>query len=297
MIYGLALISTVNQCAGAQVTAVTPAGGGKLFSKVASNAKADHAAASDTADSQPRIVIVGAGFGGLTAAQHLARINAQITVIDRHNYHLFQPLLYQVATAALSPANIAAPIRGILRDQANAIVHLGTVTGIDLDRSEVLIDDQRVPYDQLIVATGARHAYFGHDEWEAVAPGLKTIEDATAIRRRVLLAFERAEDATDDGERRRLLTFVIIGGGPTGVELAGSLAELARAALARDFRRIDPATARIVLVEAGPRVLPSFPEALSAITARSLARLGVEVRFGQPITSCDVEGAVLAEGE
>jgi NADH:quinone reductase (non-electrogenic) len=167
----------------------------------------------------------------------LAGTDALITIIDQHNYHLFQPLLYQVATAALSPANIAAPIRSILRDQANTTVCLGMVTGIDLGRSEVLIGDQRVPYDQLIVATGARHAYFGHDEWEAVAPGLKTIEDATAIRRRVLLAFERAEDAPDGAERRRLLTFVIIGGGPTGVELAGSLAELARAALARDFRR------------------------------------------------------------
>ncbi|MGD9617460.1 MAG: NAD(P)/FAD-dependent oxidoreductase [Alphaproteobacteria bacterium] len=245
--------------------------------------------------SRPRIVIVGAGFGGLTAAQHLARVDAQVTIVDQHNYHLFQPLLYQVATAALSPANIAAPIRGILRDQANATVLLDRVTGIDLDRRDILTGERRIPYDQLIVATGARHAYFGHDEWEAVAPGLKTIEDATAMRRRVLLAFERAEDAIDDAERRRLLTFVIIGGGPTGVELAGSLAELARAALARDFRRIDPTTARIVLVEAGTRLLSGFPPALSAIASRSLARLGVDVRLGRPITRCDAEGAMLGD--
>ena len=251
--------------------------------------------AVDGKGSRPRIVIVGAGFGGLTAAKRLAQVDAQVTIVDQHNYHLFQPLLYQVATAALSPANIAAPIRGILRDQANATVLLGKVTGVDLDRRDVLIGARRVPYNQLIVATGARHAYFGHDEWEAVAPGLKTIEDATAMRRRVLLAFERAEDATDEAERRRLLTFVIIGGGPTGVELAGSLVELARAALARDFRRIDPATARIVLVEAGPRVLPSFPPALSIIAARSLARLGVELRLGQPVTRCDADGAVLGD--
>ncbi|MGE0260905.1 MAG: NAD(P)/FAD-dependent oxidoreductase [Alphaproteobacteria bacterium] len=247
------------------------------------------------AGSRPRIVIVGAGFGGLWAATHLARVAAQVTIVDRHNYHLFQPLLYQVATAALSPADIAAPIRGILRDQANATVLLGMVSGVDLDRREVRIGDRRIRYDLLVVATGARHAYFGHDEWEAAAPGLKTIEDATAMRRRVLLAFERAEDATDDAERRRLLTFVIIGGGPTGVELAGSLAELARAALARDFRHIDPTTARIVLVEAGPRLLPSFAPALSAIAARSLARLGVEVRLGRPITGCDAGGAMLGE--
>jgi NADH dehydrogenase len=249
----------------------------------------------DGAGARPRIVIVGAGFGGLTAAQHLARVDADIVIIDQHNYHLFQPLLYQVATAALSPANIAAPIRSILRDQANATVLLGRVSGVDLDRREVRIGDRSIRYDQLLIAAGARHAYFGHDEWEAVAPGLKTIEDATAMRRRVLLAFERAEDAIDEAERRRLLTFVIIGGGPTGVELAGSLAELARAALARDFRHIDPTTSRIVLVEAGERLLPSFAPALSAIAARSLARLGVEVRLGQPITRCDADGAVMGD--
>jgi NADH dehydrogenase len=252
-------------------------------------------AATDGAGSRPRIVIVGAGFGGLTAAQHLARVDADIVIVDRHNYHLFQPLLYQVATAALSPADIAAPIRSILRDQANATVLLGRVSGVDLDRREIRIGERGIRYDQLLIATGARHAYFGHDEWEAVAPGLKTIEDATAMRRRVLLAFERAEDAIDDAERRRLLTFVIIGGGPTGVELAGSLAELAWAALARDFRHIDPTTARIVLAEAGPRLLPGFAPALSAVAARSLARLGVEVRLGQPITQCDADGAMLGD--
>jgi NADH dehydrogenase len=252
-------------------------------------------AAAEGGGTRPHIVIVGAGFGGLTAAQHLARVDAQITIVDQHNYHLFQPLLYQVATAALSPADIAAPIRSILRDQANATVLLGRLRGVDLDRREIRVGDRGTHYDQLVIAAGARHAYFGHDEWEAVAPGLKTIEDATAMRRRVLLAFERAEDAIDDAERRQLLTFVIIGGGPTGVELAGSLAEHARAALARDFRHIDPTTSRIVLVEAGKRLLPGFSPSLSAIAARSLARLGVDVRLSRPVTHCDADGAVLGD--
>ncbi|MGC2524841.1 MAG: NAD(P)/FAD-dependent oxidoreductase [Stellaceae bacterium] len=244
---------------------------------------------------RPRIVVVGAGFGGLEAATHLGRAPADVTVVDRRNYHLFQPLLYQVATAALSPADIAGPIRSVLRRQANTNVVLGAVTGIDLHGRAVLLGERRLPYDQLVVATGARDAYFGHDEWATVTCALKTIEEATAMRRRILLAFERAEDSEDDAERRRLLTFVIIGGGPTGVELAGALAELAKAALARDFRHIDPTTARIVLVEAGPRLLPSFPPRLSAVAAQALERLGVELRLGVKVTRCDADGALVSD--
>ena len=243
--------------------------------------------------SRAHIVIIGAGFGGLSAAMRLGKVAADVTVIDRRNHHLFQPLLYQVATAALSPADIAAPIRGILATQANTHVILGSVSGIDTAGRSVLIGNRRIPYDLLIIATGARENYFGHDEWAAVTSGLKTIEDATTMRRRILMAFERAEDSDDEAERRRLLTFVIIGGGPTGVELAGALAELAKAALARDFRHIDPTTARIILVEAGPRLLPSFPPKLSAVAARALTRLGVELRLGTTVTRCDRGGAVL----
>jgi NADH dehydrogenase len=235
-------------------------------------------------------VIIGAGFGGLSAATALARAAVDVIVIDQHNYHLFQPLLYQVATAALSPAEIASPIRAILRRQLNATVLLGKVTGIDRQSRAVMIGRKRVDYDYLIVATGARHSYFGHDAWEPVAPGLKTIDDATAIRRKILLAFERAESSGDEAERRRRMTFVIIGGGPTGVELAGAVAELARVALAADFRRIDPTMSRIVLVEAGPRILPSFPESLAAHAKRSLERLGVELRLGTPVVDCDADG-------
>jgi NADH dehydrogenase len=248
------------------------------------------------ASRRPQIVIVGAGFGGLTAAKRLKRADADVTVIDRRNHHLFQPLLYQVATAALSPADIAAPIRGILSRQANANVVLGEVTGVDVPGRAVLIGERRVPYDQLVIATGARESYFGHPEWASFTSGLKTVEDATLMRRRILLAFERAEDSEDAEERRRLLTFVIIGGGPTGVELAGALAELAKAALARDFRHIDPTTARIVLIEAGPRLLPSFPPHLSERAAGALVRLGVELRLGTQVTRCDDRGAAL-DGE
>jgi NADH dehydrogenase len=200
------------------------------------------AEATDTINpsARPRVVIIGAGFGGLTAARGLARAAADLTLIDRRNYHLFQPLLYQVATAALSPADIAAPIRGIVARQANARVTLGTVTGIDVASRAVLIGERRIPYDQLIVATGAREAYFGHDEWAAATSGLKSIDDATAMRRRILVAFERAEDCDDEVERRRLLTFVIIGGGPTGVELAGALAELAKAGVGPRFPPYRP---------------------------------------------------------
>jgi len=242
---------------------------------------------------RPQIVIVGAGFGGLSAAKGLAAANADFIVIDRRNHHLIQPLLYQVATAALSPADIAWPIRSILSRQSNARVLLGAVTGIDRAGHAVVLGERRMPYDMLVIATGARDSYFGHDEWRHATCPLKDIEEARTMRRRILLAFERAEDSDDEAERRRLLTFVIIGGGPTGVELAGTLAELARAALARDFRRIDPATARIVLVEAGPRLLPTFPAPLSARAARALSRLGVEVRLGVPVTQCDEDGATL----
>jgi NADH dehydrogenase FAD-containing subunit len=207
----------------------------------------------------PRVVIVGAGFGGLAAATALRHEKVEVTLIDRRNYHLFQPLLYQVATAGLSPADIAQPIRSILRRQRNATVLLGRVTAIDTQARDVLIGERRVPYDYLIVATGARHAYFGHDEWEAVAPSLKNIEDATDIRRRILLAFEEAENTAHAEDRAPMLTFAIVGGGPTGVELAGAIAELVKKALVADFRKIQPHHARVLLIEAGPRLLPAFP--------------------------------------
>ncbi|HEX3864965.1 MAG TPA: NAD(P)/FAD-dependent oxidoreductase [Stellaceae bacterium] len=244
---------------------------------------------------RPRVVIVGAGFGGLAAATGLGQVDVDVTVIDRRNYHLFQPLLYQIATAALSPADIAAPIRAILSRQPNTDVILGCVTGIDTAARTVVLGERHIPYDQLVIAAGAREFYFGHDEWAAVTFGLKTIDDATAMRRRILLAFERAEDSRDEAERRRLLTFVIIGGGPTGVELAGALAELAKAALARDFRYIDPTTARIVLIEAGPRLLGAFPASLSAVAVRALTRLGVELRIGAGVTRCDPDGVELGQ--
>ncbi len=240
-----------------------------------------------------RVVIVGGGFGGLEAAKALARTPAEVTVIDRQNYHLFQPLLYQVATAGLSPGDIAWPIRRILRRQRNTRVVLGEVTRVDPKRREVMIGAQAIAYDYLIIATGARHAYFGHDDWEPFAPGLKQIDDATHIRRRILMAFEHAETEPDPIRRRQLLAFVVIGAGPTGVELAGTLAELARKALAADFRRIDPTSARIVLIEAGPRVLPSFPPALSDFALHALERLGVEVSVGNPVTACDETGVGL----
>ena len=249
---------------------------------------------SDTAR-RHRVVVIGAGFGGLSAVRALRAAPVDVTVIDRRNYHLFQPLLYQVATAGLSPADIAAPIRSILARQRNARVLMARVSGIDRSARDVITDSGRVPYDTLIVATGARHAYFGHDDWEAIAPGLKKIDDATAIRRRILFAFERAETASDEATRRALLSFVVIGGGPTGVELAGAIAELARNALARDFRAIDSRQARVLLIEGGKRVLASFPEALSAAAQRDLARLGVEVRLGNPVTVCDADGVVAGD--
>ena len=244
---------------------------------------------------RPRVVVVGAGFGGLSATKALARSPVDVTVIDRHNYHLFQPLLYQVATAGLSPGDIAWPIRSVLRRQRNARVLLGEVTGIDVPGRQVLVGERSVPYDYLVLATGCRHAYFGHDEWAGFAPGLKSIGDATAIRERVLLSFERAELEDDADERRRQLTFVMVGGGPTGVEMAGAIAELANRALVSDFRNIDPRQSRIVLVEAGPRLLPTFPESLSERARRSLERLGVEVRLGEPVTRCDANGVHVGE--
>ena len=245
--------------------------------------------------SMPRVVIIGAGFGGLRAARGLLREPVQIIIVDRKNHHTFQPLLYQVATAALSPADIAAPIRSILRRQRNTRVILGTVTSIEKMRRLVTLGARSIMYDYLIVATGARETYFGHDEWAACASGLKDIEDARALRRRILMAFERAEDSDDEADRRRLLTFVIIGGGPTGVELAGALAELSRATLVRDFRRIDPKAARILLIEAGRRLLPGFPAALSAVAARALAQLSVELRLAARVTACDSTGVMLGE--
>jgi NADH dehydrogenase len=242
----------------------------------------------------PRVVIVGAGFGGLAAAKALGGAPFSVTVVDRHNYHLFQPLLYQVATAGLSPADIAGPIRGILRDP-NVSVQLAKVTGIDPKEQTVTTDRCTLHYDHLIIATGARHAYFGHDEWEKAAPGLKKIEDATEIRRRILIAFERAETETDEAERRRLLTFVIVGGGATGVEMAGAIAELAKRALAADFRAIDPRDARIVLVEAGPRLLSAFDPSLSDYAKKALESLGVEPILNRAVTECDELGIALGD--
>src|SRR5512143_3454820 len=242
---------------------------------------------------RPHIVIVGAGFGGLSAAHALAGVPADVTVIDRRNYHLFQPLLYQVATAGLSPAQIASPLRAILRKAANVRVMLGKGAGIAKQRRMVAVDDREIAYDYLVVATGARHSYFGRDDWEGVAPGLKKIDDATGIRRRILTAFENAEAARSLEERRRFLTFVVIGGGATGVEMAGAIAELSHAALRHDFRNIDPAEARIVLIEAGPRLLPAFPRMLSNAARRSLEELAVEVRLGVRVSQCDATGVMV----
>jgi NADH:ubiquinone reductase (H+-translocating) len=245
---------------------------------------------------RPRVVVIGAGFGGLNAVTALRKAPVDITLIDRRNYHLFQPLLYQVATAGLSPAQIASPIRRIVARQTNVTVLMDRVTDVDLDAREVMTMSRRVPFDYLIVATGARHAYFGHDEWEQCAPGLKKIDEATEIRRRILLAFERAEVSTDENERRKLLTFAIIGGGPTGVEMAGALAELAKKTIARDFRHIDPRQAQVLLVEAGPRILPTFPESLSQSAKRQVEKLGAQVLLGKAVVNCDVEGIALADG-
>ena len=243
---------------------------------------------------RPHVVIVGAGFGGLWAAKTLANAPVEVVVIDRQNYHLFQPLLYQVATAGLSPADIAAPIRGIVGKYRNVTVMLGFVESVDVLTRKVQIEGGRsVPYDYLILATGARHAYFGHDDWEPFAPGLKRIEDATDIRRRILLAFEEAENETDPDKRRHLMNIAIVGGGPTGVELAGAIAELARRALAKDFRNIDPRAARIFLIEAGPSLLATMPADLSNDAQHRLEKLGVEVRLNAPVTAVDAAGVTI----
>ena len=240
-----------------------------------------------------RVVIVGAGFGGLEATFGLAGAGVEITLIDRRNHHLFQPLLYQVATASLATSEIAWPIRYLLRDRHDVTTLFANVCGVDTAAKRVLLDDgESIPYDTLILATGARHAYFGHDEWEPFAPGLKTLEDATTLRRRILVAFERAERETDPGKRDALLTFVIIGAGPTGVEMAGTIADLAKDTLPRDFRHIDTRKARVVLIEAGPRVLAGFPDDLSAYAQKSLEQLGVEVMLGEPVTECSADGVV-----
>jgi NADH dehydrogenase len=242
---------------------------------------------------EPHVVIIGAGFGGLSAARKLAGAPVAVTVVDRHNHHLFQPLLYQVATAGLSPGDIAYPIRSILRNQRNARVLLADVVSIDPAVRQVVLADGTLSYDYLILAAGAGHAYFGHDEWEKNAPGLKTLEDALAIRRRILLAFETAEREPDASLRRDLLTFVVVGGGPTGVELAGAIAEISRHVLVSDFRAIDPREARIILVEAGPRILASYDEKSSARATDTLRDRGVDVRTGAPVTSVNAEGVSL----
>ena len=247
--------------------------------------------------SRPHVVIVGAGFAGLSAARSLARTKVNITLIDQRNHHLFQPLLYQVATAGLTPSDIAWPVRGIFSRQSNVRVVLGKVCAVDKAARTVATEDGHLlVYDWLIIATGATHNYFGNEQWSPAAPGLKCVEDATLIRRRVLLAFERAEIATDPEEQARLMTFVIVGAGPTGVEMAGAIAELASHALAKDFKMIDPRSARIILVEGGARVLAAFPESLSAYAAKALQRLGVEIHVRKRVTHCDDRG-VLAESE
>jgi NADH dehydrogenase len=241
----------------------------------------------------PHVVIIGAGFGGLTCAQALKRAKVKITIVDRANHHLFQPLLYQVAMAGLSPADIAQPIRSILRNQKNVTVLLDEATDVDFNNQTVELRDSKLKYDYLVLATGGRTSYFGHDEWETFAPGLKDLDDAVEIRRRVLLAFEEAEKETDPERRRALMTFVVVGGGPTGVELAGAIAELSHFVLARDFRSIYPEEAEILLLEGGPNILPSFAPDLSKSAHRQLADLGVRVLTGAQVTGIDEHGVYL----
>jgi NADH dehydrogenase len=245
---------------------------------------------------KPQVIIIGAGFGGLEAAKKLACKDVRLTIIDRTNYHLFQPLLYQVATAALSPADIAAPIRGILSKCRNVEVVLAEVESVDVETRKVKTKDRVFDYDYLIIATGARHSYFGHDEWEKLAPGLKSLEDAVELRRRILLAFEFAEKTTDEAERNAAMTFVVIGGGPTGVEMAGAIAEISRYTLAKDFRHIDPSKAQVILIEGNPRLLVAYPPDLSESAKKQLAELGVDVRTGARVTDI-TESGVKLDGE
>jgi NADH dehydrogenase len=244
---------------------------------------------------RPKIVIVGGGFGGMSAAKALKHIDADVTLIDRTNYHLFQPMLYQVATASLAPSDITAPIRYVLRKHSNVTVLLAEVNGIDVERKVVRVDipSREIPYDFLILAPGSRHSYFGHSEWEEFAPGLKAVEDASEVRRRFLLAFERAEKTADLDDRKANLTFIIVGGGPTGVELSGALPPIAREALYRDFRHIDTRTTRVILLEGGPVILPSFPQELRDVALKSLQEIGVEVRTNSVVTRVDEEGVIV----
>jgi len=242
----------------------------------------------------PHVVIVGAGFAGLHAARGLRNAPVRVTVIDRTNHYLFQPLLYQVATASLSPADISAPIRGVLGKQHNTEVILAEVTGVDAQGQRVFMHDLSIPYDYLVLATEVRHNYFGRDEWEQFAPGLKTLQDATAIRHKILLSFEAAEQEKDPEKRQALLTFVVVGAGPAGVEMTGAVAELAHKALVSDFRHIDPALARVLLVEAGPRILQTFPETLAKKASAALTQLGVEVRTNAAVEAVDEHGVVIA---
>jgi len=244
-------------------------------------------------ENKAKVVIIGGGFGGLKAAREFKNKPFEVTLIDRKNHHLFQPLLYQVATAGLNPGDIASPIRYVLRNNTNTEVLLSEVTGVDTENQEVLMEDKRLPYDFLIIATGARHSYFGKDEWEQYAPGLKSVADATRIRKKILLAFENAEKARTEEERRAMLTFIIVGAGPTGVELAGSIAELARRSLKHNFRHFNPGSARILLVEAGQRILGGFPEKLANDAEQELKRRGVEVRIGQPVKHIDAQGVMI----
>ena len=245
--------------------------------------------------SEHHVVVVGGGFAGLACVKGLRRANVRITLIDQRNHHLFQPLLYQVATTILPTSEIAWPLRRLFRDRPEVTTRMASVTSVDRDNKRIgFADGTGMNFDTLVLATGARHSYFGHDDWEASAPGLKTLEDATTIRRRILSAFERAEWCDDVEQRDAYLTFAVIGAGPTGVELAGIIAELARRVLPREFRNIDTSRTRVLLIEAGPRVLPSFPEALSRYAERALADLGVEVRTGEPVSACDAQGIVVA---